>query len=176
MEFEIVNVVTTADLRQKVDIVSLGMHDEFHHDETTYGGRVAYHDIPDEPGKVTIFHSGKMISVGTGSIEASKRLLSITKDSLIRKGYILDVELETQVRNIVCLIKTGHTVNLESLVGLTGCSYEPEQFPGAVLKTTEPTECTLLFFSSGKVVITGLKRIESINDIIMYINGLVSDL
>jgi len=41
--------------------------------------------------------------------------------------------------------------------------YEPEQFPGLVYKLVEPT-ATFLLFSNGKLVCTGTKNKEQLED------------
>jgi TATA-box binding protein (TBP) (component of TFIID and TFIIIB) len=63
----IVNVVATADLNQEVDLFELANLKEIVYDSEIYGGRVAYFKLSDMEGKVSIFSSGKMISVGTKS-------------------------------------------------------------------------------------------------------------
>ena len=69
--FRIVNVVSTATLDSPVDIEYLPQlfPNEAVHNEEIYGGRVAYFKSEAMQGKVTIFPSGKIISVGTRSIE-----------------------------------------------------------------------------------------------------------
>jgi transcription initiation factor TFIID TATA-box-binding protein len=42
-------------------------------------------------------------------------------------------------------------------LGLEHVEYEPEQFPGLVYRLDEPS-VVVLFFGSGKVVVTGGKR------------------
>ena len=67
MKPEIVNVVATADLQQQVSLTEISRLPHTIHDQEIYGGRVAYLKTPEMHGKVTIFPSGKLISVGTRS-------------------------------------------------------------------------------------------------------------
>jgi transcription initiation factor TFIID TATA-box-binding protein len=65
-----------------------------------------------------------------------------------------------QVQNIVCTaeLKGQEGVNLNQLaisLGLEKTEYEPEQFPGLVYRPNS-SSCTILVFSSGKMVITGI--------------------
>ena len=69
MSWNIVNVVATADLAQRVDIQEIAEIPYTIHDSEIYGGRVTYLKTPQMYGKVTIFPSGKLISVGTKSPE-----------------------------------------------------------------------------------------------------------
>lgn len=65
-----------------------------------------------------------------------------------------------QVQNVVCTaeLKSQEGLNLSQLainLGLEKTEYEPEQFPGLVYRP-DNSSCTILVFSSGKMVITGI--------------------
>jgi transcription initiation factor TFIID TATA-box-binding protein len=63
------------------------------------------------------------------------------------------------VQNIVSSADVGCPLNLNSVcigVGLENVEYEPEQFPGLVLRLDSP-KVVVLLFGSGKMVITGGK-------------------
>lgn len=70
---EIVNVVTTADLKRPVQIqrfndFSWGRFDL----ENNYNGRVGYVKDDDMQGRVTVFTSGKLISMGGKSVNRER--------------------------------------------------------------------------------------------------------
>ncbi len=92
-ELEIGNVVGTADLRQQVDLVEISQLPYTIFDQEIYGGRVAYLKTPAMHGKVTIFPSGKLISVGSKSAEEAQQDLDITVDALASGGLIDSVEV-----------------------------------------------------------------------------------
>ena len=77
---KIVNVVATAALNQEVNPEELRQFEEVVYDSNVYGGRVAYFKTKTSQGKVSIFISGKMISVGTKSEEAPFQELEAAKD------------------------------------------------------------------------------------------------
>ena len=55
-------------------------------------------------------------------------------------------------------------LNLNYLaLALENTEYEPEQFPGLVYKLLEPN-ATFLLFSNGKLVCTGTKNNQQLND------------
>jgi transcription initiation factor TFIID TATA-box-binding protein len=55
-------------------------------------------------------------------------------------------------------------LNLNYLaLALENTEYEPEQFPGLVYKLVEPN-ATFLLFSNGKLVCTGTKNNQQLND------------
>lgn len=62
-----------------------------------------------------------------------------------------------KIENVVASASLGAPIKLEKLVAnLDGVEYEPEQFPGLVMRLKNPKAAALIF-SSGKVVCTGAK-------------------
>ena len=171
--FRVVNVVSTATLDSSVDIESLPQFfpNEAVHDEEIYGGRVAYFKSEAMQGKVTIFPSGKLISVGTKSIEESIRDLNLVAKAL-KSGLT-----EPKIRNIVATSDIGHGMDLESisLMREIEAIYEPEQFPGMIIKIPlgEDNMATILLFASGKLVCVGLKNLENIKEAIEQLIKLI---
>lgn len=67
-----------------------------------------------------------------------------------------------KIENIVASASLGVKISLEKIVEhLEGTEYEPEQFPGLVYRMKNP-KVAFLLFSSGKVVCTGVRKIEDI--------------
>ena len=166
IHFNIVNVICTAKLDRSIDIESLPQlfPNEAVHDEEIYGGRVAYFKSEAMRGKVSIFPSGKLISVGTRSIDEAKRELNLVAKAL-KSGLT-----EPKIRNIVATADLDHVVDLEqiSLIREIASIYEPEQFPGAIIKIPlgEENMATILLFASGKLVCVGLRKLEDIKEAI----------
>jgi len=160
-EFEIVNVVATVDLQQQVDIIQVAHLPHTIHNREIYGGRVTYLKTPMMSGKVTIFPSGKLISVGTKSPVEAQKDLEKAVETLASVGLITPIYLEVKLRNIVALCCLGVTIDLESLSLSVDGIYEPEQFPGMIIRLDVP-KVTFLVFSSGKVVIAGSIRVKDI--------------
>jgi transcription initiation factor TFIID TATA-box-binding protein len=158
----VVNVVATAILNQPMDFEELRRFGEIFHDSNVYGGRVAYFKTKLMQGRVSIFSSGKMISVGTKSEEQAQKELKLAKQFLVDKGLIKEVKLEPKTQNIVATADFEQLINLEELAQKTRAIYEPEQFPGAILRLQQPFKTSILVFASGKVVITGLKDSKQI--------------
>lgn len=165
-EASIVNVVATATLGQRVDLNELGRCPQIIHDPNIYGGRVAYFRSPKFAGEVTIFSSGKMISVGSKSEAEAFRALDFAKEYLIKKGFVKQAILLKKTQNIVLLVDFGQGINLEELVQDHKIVYEPEQFPAGILRMEEYSHVTALVYSSGKVVIAGIKSHEDIGRIV----------
>lgn len=172
---EIVNVVATAALNQEIDLEEIRKFEGFFHDSDVYGGRVAYFKTNKMEGKVSIFSSGKLISVGTKSEDAAFRELETTKNLLVKKGLIKDVSLQPKTRNMVFSVDFEETVNLEDLSLKERVIYEPEQFPGAILKIVDPYKTTVLIFASGKAVVTGLTSTNQIETVLKRVERLLKE-
>jgi len=170
---EIVNVVATASLGTPIDLGKLTESIEIVYSSVVYRGKVAYLKTPEMIGKVSVFFSGKMISAGTKSEAQSFKELEIVQQFLIKKGYIKPTELKPIVQNIVSTVDFGESLDLEKLSENIKAIYEPEQFPGAIVRIEKPFKTTILFFASGKAVITGLKSSEQIEPTIQLIKQLI---
>ncbi|MBN1175031.1 TATA-box-binding protein [Candidatus Woesearchaeota archaeon] len=67
--------------------------------------------------------------------------------------------LDVKIVNIVVSTSLEHDIPLEKMAAtLSNTEYNPEQFPGLVIRIKEP-KTSALIFSSGKVVCTGGKSI-----------------
>ena len=113
-----------------------------------------------------LFHSGKVVCTGAQSIEDVK--IAIDKViTLIRKnGIQIRDQPKIEVQNVVATFDLGHKVNLNSIaisLGLEKVEYEPEQFPGLVYRMGVP-KVVLLLFGSGKVVCTGARKPQDVED------------
>lgn len=172
---KIVNVVATAALNQKIDLVELRQFREIFHDSNVYGGRVAYFKTLTMQGKVSIFASGKLISVGTKSEDAAFHELETAKNFLVKKGVITPPVLQPKICNIVISVDFGKAVDLEDLSFKERIIYEPDQFPGAILRIVEPHKTTVLIFASGKAVFTGLTSANQIKTTVKRVKRLLED-
>ena len=162
VKVQIVNVVATASVNQDIDFEQIRRHSEIVYKPDVYGGRVAYFKTKQMQGRVSIFISGKMISVGTKSEAQARKELQLAKEFLFDKGLIKEVDMKPVTQNLVTTVDFEQSINLEELAQRTRAIYEPEQFPGAILRFEQPIKTSILVFASGKAVITGLKCSEQI--------------
>lgn len=169
----IVNVVATTSLNQKIDLYELEKFKEIRHDPEIYGGRVAYFKRQTMKGRVTIFSTGKMISVGTKSEKEAATELQLTKKFLVQKKLIEPIRLQPKTQNIVTMAEMERDLNLEELAKKCGMIYEPEQFPGGILRINDPYKATVLVFASGKIIIAGLKNSDHIEPMVQELTNLL---
>ena len=73
------------------------------------------------------------------------------------------VKRDITVVNIVVSTSLEHDIPLEKMAAtLSNTEYNPEQFPGLVIRIKDP-KTSALIFSSGKVVCTGARTIEQVH-------------
>jgi len=76
---------------------------------------------------------------------------------------------DIKVVNIVVSTSLGHDIPLEKMAAtLSNTEYNPEQFPGLVIRIKEP-KTSALIFSSGKVVCTGARSMDKVEEAIKKI-------
>jgi transcription initiation factor TFIID TATA-box-binding protein len=170
----IVNVVATAALDQELGFSEIREQKWVFHDFDVYGGRVAYLKMPCMEGKISLFPSGKMISIGTKSEKKAYSELRIAMEYLVKKGYVKSVKLRPKTQNIVVTVNFDTGVDLEKLAEDSSSIYEPDQFPGAILRIEAPLKASVLIFASGKAVITGLTSSKQIEQIVSRLQDLIS--
>ena len=71
---------------------------------------------------------------------------------------------DIRVVNIVVSTSLEHDIPLEKMAAtLSNTEYNPEQFPGLVIRIKDP-KTSALIFSSGKVVCTGARSMEKVHE------------
>ncbi len=68
----------------------------------------------------------------------------------------------TRIENIVATVILDQTLDLKAIEkNVPNVTYEPDQFPGLILRLDKP-KTTALIFKSGKMVVTGAKSTEQL--------------
>lgn len=76
---------------------------------------------------------------------------------------------DIKIVNIVVSTSLEHDIPLEKMAAtLSNTEYNPEQFPGLVIRIKDP-KTSALIFSSGKVVCTGARTMEDVHEAIKKI-------
>ncbi|MFH1506798.1 MAG: TATA-box-binding protein [archaeon] len=76
---------------------------------------------------------------------------------------------DIRVVNIVVSSSLEHDIPLEKMAAtLSNTEYNPEQFPGLVIRIKEP-KTSALIFSSGKIVCTGARTLEKVEESVQQI-------
>lgn len=159
-EIKIVNVVCTANIKQKVDIKSFNEYDSLNSDLSLY--KCGYVKDSKMLGRVTVFGNGKMISVGTKSPKQSHIELRKAVNIMHEYNLIKKCKIKPEIRNMVGVVDFKHMIDLVKIATISKKSiYEPDRFAGLTYKIQK--NITFLIFASGKVIIVGSKSFEDIN-------------
>ncbi len=118
--------------------------------------------VKDPKAATLIFSSGKVVCTGARSVEdvdkVIKQVVRVIRSSKVGNPK----KYKIQVENIVASSRLDGTLNLDKIAfELEESEYEPEQFPGLVLRMKNP-KVAFLLFSSGKIICTGARKIEDV--------------
>jgi transcription initiation factor TFIID TATA-box-binding protein len=120
--------------------------------------------IRDPKTTALIFRSGKMVVTGAKSEEQARN--AARKYARIIQKLEFPVRFtDFKIQNIVGSCDVRFPIRLEGLAYKHShfAHYEPELFPGLVYRMTQP-KIVLLIFVSGKVVLTGARSLEDIDE------------
>jgi len=157
------NIVATTSLGKPISLTKLARtQSNTEYNPETFPGLILRVKKP--KSAVLVFTSGNLVCTGTKSIQQVKQVI----DSVIRQLRKINVRItdkpKINVQNIVASGSIDLMLNLNVLaLELENTEYEPEQFPGLVYKLAEPT-ATFLLFSNGKLVCTGTKNKNQLED------------
>jgi transcription initiation factor TFIID TATA-box-binding protein len=113
-----------------------------------------------------MFRSGKVVCTGAKSLDQVKQAIKKVTKQIEKAGIHIKNEPKITVQNIVATSDLGQKINLNAIaisLGLEKVEYEPEQFPGLVYRLDVPN-VVLLVFGSGKVVCTGARKPQDVED------------
>ncbi|MEM5815409.1 MAG: TATA-box-binding protein [Candidatus Aenigmatarchaeota archaeon] len=159
-QIKIENIVASISLGVKIPLKKL-LDENTEYEPEQFPGAV--YRLKEPRTAALIFSSGKIVCTGSrNKAELTKSTEQILKK--IRKiGVKIPKNYKVEIQNIVASAKLGDNLDLDKIAfELENTEYEPEQFPGVVYRIEEP-KVAFLFFSSGKVVCTGARKIEDVN-------------
>ena len=167
---KIENVVASSSMGEKLDLdeVSRAL-EESEYDPDKFPGLV--YRISDPKTAILLFTSGKVVCTGGQTVDDAKTSVNKMKKLLNDNDIETADSVETTVQNIVASYELGVDLNLNSVaitLGLERVEYEPEQFPGLVYRLRD-SPVVLLLFGSGKMVCTGGKVIEDLEEAVDHI-------
>ena len=167
---EIVNVVASATIDQKLDLVKIQKEfpDVEYHPEQFPG---AVFRLKTPKTATLLFSTGKMVCTGSKSEEMTVKAVNLVVEKLRKGGIKIKKDAVVTVQNIVSSINLGGRIHVERAARtLPRSMYEPEQFPGVIHRMLDP-KTVILLFASGKLVCTGAKTEK---DVYRSVNNLHS--
>jgi len=161
--YKVQNIVATASLGKPVPLTKLARtQPNTEYNPETFPGLVLR--IKEPKSAVLVFSSGNLVCTGTKSIAQVKQVIEAVIKQLRKINVKITAQPKITVQNIVASGTIDLKLNLNFLaLELENTEYEPEQFPGLVYKLIEPN-ATFLLFSNGKLVCTGTKNKQQLED------------
>ena len=158
MKYTIVNLVASANLRGTLDLYNLAMSTpNIEYEPEQFPGAIL--KLKEPKVSMLLFKNGKVICSGAntekeisqGIKKASKLVHEIQPEIKVLRRVTYTVV------NLVATAALNQTVDLfQAALSLDNVEYEPEQFPGAIVRITDP-KITLLLFKNGKIICAGAK-------------------
>ena len=163
------NIVATASLGKPVSLTKLARtQSNTEYNPEQFPGLVLRVKKP--KSAVLVFSSGNLVCTGTKSIAQVKEVINQVIKQLAKIGVKITDKPKITVQNIVASGSIDMKLNLNYLaLALENTEYEPEQFPGLVYKLIEPN-ATFLLFSNGKLVCTGTKNKQQLDESMVILN------
>ena len=162
-KLKVQNIVATTSLGKPVSLMKLARSEaNTEYNPEQFLGLVLR--IKKPKSAVLVFSSGNLVCTGTKSIDQVREVIANVIKVLRKIGVKITDKPKINVQNIVASGALNLTLNLNLLaLELENTEYEPEQFPGLVYKLNEPN-ATFLLFSNGKLVCTGTKNREELDN------------
>ncbi|MFH1711321.1 MAG: TATA-box-binding protein [Nanoarchaeota archaeon] len=157
------NIVATTSLGKPISLTKLARtQSNTEYNPETFPGLILRVKKP--KSAVLVFTSGNLVCTGTKSIQQVKQVIDLVIKQLRKINVKITDKPKINVQNIVASGSIDIVLNLNVLaLELENTEYEPEQFPGLVYKLVDPT-ATFLLFSNGKLVCTGTKNKQQLDD------------
>ncbi|VDO40244.1 unnamed protein product [Haemonchus placei] len=162
------NIVATVDLGQRIDLKKLTLHSR----NTEYNPKrfsAVIMRIREPRTTALIFSSGKMVTTGAKSESASRQASRKFARIVQKVGFNVKFA-DFKIQNVVGSCDVRFAIQLEGLCIMHAqfSTYEPELFPGLIYRMVHP-RVVLLIFVSGKVVITGARHQDDIDQAFNHI-------
>ncbi len=174
LDIKVVNVVASVTLDQKFNL--LDIEKNFKHVEYNpkrFPGLVFRLKKPKTA--TLIFSTGKMVCAGAKSEKMANRAVHKVVRELKKGGIIILGKPKIVIQNMVASANFYGSIDLETAFDVfDNVMYEPEQFPGLIYRMAKP-KTVLLLFASGKLVCTGAKSEEMINESIIKMYEILED-
>jgi len=163
MEYKIVNLVASSSLGAALDLYNLATAiPEVEYEPEQFPGAILKLDEPKV--SLLLFKNGNIIISGASCEKDIKA--AIKKASKVINEVQSSVPIKDRVTykivNLVATSNLNKQIDLfNAAVTLDNIEYEPEQFPGAIVRIFNP-KLTMLLFKNGKLICAGAKSEEDI--------------
>ncbi len=173
IKYEITNMVAAGNLGFEVDLYKLIQNfKNVEYEPEQFPGAILKFNEP--KSTLLIFKNGKVVCVGCmnkkiieKALKKAHTLLTPFAKTIYKKNY------SYEITNMVAYASLDLDLNLFDLaLGIDDIEYEPEQFPGAILKLKKPN-VSLLVFKNGKIIVAGARNKEEIEKSLEKVNKML---
>ncbi|MBN2156117.1 MAG: TATA-box-binding protein [Candidatus Lokiarchaeota archaeon] len=173
--FQITNIVSSVSLKTHIDLDLLAeKYQEVEYNVNNFPGVRIRFSKP----KCTalLYENGEMIITGIKKTEFIPVIISKVINNLKINNIVVPEKPSCRIVNMAVSghLKKRIDLDLASVV-LERTIYEPEVFPGLVLRIDDPHKCVFLCFSNGKFVVTGLIKKDQIKESVISFGNLIKN-
>lgn len=177
LTYVIQNIVVKSSLKREIDLdhISKKLRNAKYNAGTFPGLFIRYNN---PKGVIILFKSGKIVITGLLKFIhipaiVERLILSLSKHT---KYEIKENAIATEIVNIVVTANYHKRIDLNlAIIRLRNALYEPEVFPGIVYRRVSPYKQVFLIFSTGKVVLTGIRKKEIIEPALVFLGRLLKE-
>ena len=174
LDIKIENVVASVTLDQKLDLLAImKVFRNAEYRPKQFPGLVFRLKRPKTA--TLIFSTGKMVCTGAKSEKMAHSAVKKVVRELKSNGIIILGKPKIVIQNIVASANLHGKIDLEIAADIMeNVMYEPEQFPGLIYRMGTP-KVVILIFASGKLVCTGAKHEDMVNEAVVKLHGILQD-
>ena len=176
---KIVNMVAKTRFVDNLDINAVADDLEIEYEQEQFPGMV--YRCKDPVITILLFRSGNAVATGATCAKDVDKAFKILWEELNDLEYTLwpwaDVSKTIELQNIVVTHNHNRELNLNRLIWtlpFEKTEYEPEQFPGLILRLDTP-KAACLVFSSGKCVITGCRSVDDTKQAVILLDEMLME-
>jgi len=177
LDYKIVNRVAIGNMGSNLDLFNMAVAlSNVEYEPEQFPGAIMR--LKEPKMTITLFKNGKINCAGAakdsdipkGIVNASKILHEILPEVKILK------DPPYKIVNIVANAFIDRQIDLfELAVKLDNVEYEPEQFPGAIVRLYDPN-VSLLLFKNGKLICAGAKSEDDVEKSLIKITKIIHDI
>ena len=163
MDYKIVNLVASSRIGDGLDLYNLATAiPEVEYEPEQFPGAIL--KISEPKVSLLLFKNGKIIVSGASNEKdikiAIKKAMKIINE--VQKDVKIKRNISYEIVNLVATSSLNTEIDLFNIaINLDNIEYEPEQFPGAIVRIYDP-KLTMLLFKNGKLICAGAKNEEDI--------------
>jgi len=177
LTYTIQNIVVKSYLEQKINLDQISKKIEnVQYNAKTFPGLFIRYSEP--KSLIILFKTGRVVLTGLLKFihihtVMEKLILDITHNT----DYKINVDLlTTEIVNIVITANYYKRIDLNlATIRLRNALYEPEIFSGIIFRNIKPYKGVFLVFSTGKVVLTGIKKKDNIEPTLIFLGKLLKE-